>query len=423
MRKLTDPQVWSKLMLSLAVFILALAVWPSAQTTNAPAPVVTGPAKLLAPALDLLSLDAAKLTFGLDKFEALKGKVFAIPLWQYIAFILYLVIAFFVTKATDWLISGRLKKWAAGTQNKFDDLLLELLRGPLKFVLFLLFFQIGLQVFPWPLWLEEWLKRGLYVAIAISITYIIIKLVDLLVDHWRQRTVLSEDRSFNDQIFPLVKKTLKFFVIVVSVLVTSDNLGLKLTSVIASLSIGSLALGLAAQDTLANFFGAFAILIDKPFRLGDQIQVNNVDGVVETIGLRSTRIRHPDGHLITIPNKTMGSATITNVSSRPTIRTLMNLGIASSTSPEKTHRTILLLNEIFRAHPKTHDVIVSFNRIADSSLNIHVIHWLSSTDPKEHLAVLSELNLEVTKRFGQEQIELAYPTQTVYIRQEGGLPE
>ena len=397
-----------------------MALWPNAQTTNAPA--AAAPASLHLHALDLLNLESTKLTFGLDRFEALQTKMFAIPLWQYIAFLLYMVIAFYVAKATDWLISGRLKKWAEKTQNKFDDLLLELLRGPLKFVLFLLFLHIGLQVFTWPPWIENWLRKGLYVAVAVSFTYMIIKLVDMIVDHWRQRTMLSDDRSFNDQLFPLVKKTLKFFVVVVSVLVTSDNLGLKLTSVIASLSIGSLALGLAAQDTLANFFGAFAILVDKPFRLGDQIQLSGVEGVVETIGLRSTRVRHPDGHLITVPNKTMGSATITNVSRRPTIRTLMNLGIASATSPEKTQRAILLLNEIFRAHPKTHDVIVSFNRIADSSLNLHVIHWLSSTDPKEHLAALSELNLEVTKRFGQENIELAYPTQTVYIRQEGGLP-
>ena len=113
--------------------------------------------------------------------------------------------------------------------------------------------------------------------------------------------------------FPIIRKSLKVFIIVVAALVTLDNLGVNITAAIASLSIGGLAVGLAAQDTLANLFGAVAIFLDKPFKVGDRIQVDNVDGPVESIGLRSTRVRNLDGHLVTIPNKTMGNATITNV--------------------------------------------------------------------------------------------------------------
>src|SRR6185436_18500427 len=139
--------------------------------------------------------------------------------------------------------------------------------------------------------------------------------------------------------------TLKVFIVVIAVLVTSQNLGLNITGVLASLSIGGLALGLAAQDTVANLFGAVAVFADKPFQIGDTIKLEGIEGTVETIGLRSTRIRNPDGHLITVPNKTMGNATITNITRRPTIRTIMDLGLTYDTPPAKVRRATEILNE------------------------------------------------------------------------------
>src|SRR6185436_7683335 len=110
-------------------------------------------------------------------------------------------------------------------------------------------------------------------------------------------------------------------------------------------------LGLAAQDTLANLFGAVAIFIDKPFRIGDRIKLESIEGDVETIGMRSTRIRNLDGHLITVPNKTMGNATITNVTRRPSIKTEMNLGLTYDTPTDKVKRALDILEETYRKHP------------------------------------------------------------------------
>jgi MscS family membrane protein len=163
------------------------------------------------------------------------------------------------------------------------------------------------------------LSKGFTIVVAISLTYMAMKFIDLLLNFWRQRSAAREDETFNKQLFPIIRKTLKVFVIVVAAMVTLDNLGINITAAIASLSIGGLAVGLAAQDTLANLFGAIAIFLDKPFKIGDRIQIDNVDGPVESIGLRSTRVRNLDGHLVTIPNKTMGNAPIINIAARPNI--------------------------------------------------------------------------------------------------------
>jgi MscS family membrane protein len=206
-------------------------------------------------------------------------------------------------------------------------------------------------------------------------------------------------------------------------LVTSQNLGLNVTGLIASLSIGGLAIGLAAQDTLGNLFGAMAVLMDKPFKVGDRIKLDNVDGTVETIGFRSTRVRNLDGHLVTVPNKTMGNATITNISRRPNIKSVMNFGITYDTSPEKVQRAVAILEEVYRAHPMTHDVLISFDKFNDCSLNLLVIYWWKSTVHKDFLAGMQEFNLKIKQRFGAEGIEFAFPSQTVYLKQDSGEPK
>src|SRR5205807_930518 len=150
-----------------------------------------------------------------------------------------------------------------------------------------------------------------------------------------ERTHHEGDHKFNTQLFSILRKSLNTFVVIVAVLVTASNIGINITAAITSLSIGGLAVGLAAQDTLANLFGAIAIYGDKPFRVGDSIKLDVAEGVVETVGMRSTRVRHPEGYLISVPNKTMGNAAISNLTQRENIKTTMNLALARNLPADK----------------------------------------------------------------------------------------
>ena len=399
---------------------LALPPWLAAQT-NTNAVVATNAPARATPATNLLTQLAAErrelLTFGLDNFEPLRTTFLGNPLWQYLASLIYIVLAFYVAKFLDWLTRVWLRRFTGKTKTTVDDQLLELLNGPIKVVTFVVFLHIGLSIFHWPPLAELWLHKAFVVILAVSLTYRALKVTDVLVDLWRGRAVDLE-KGMNDQLFIVIRKGLKAFLLVIAALVTMQNLGVNVTAAIASLSIGGLAIGLAAQDTLANLFGAVAIFADKPFRVGDRIKLDTVDGQVETIGLRSTRVRSLDGHLITIPNKTMGSATITNVTARPNIKTEMNLGLTYDTPTAKVQRASALLEEIYRAHPLTSDVWISFNRFDASALNIYVVHWWNGVEPKAHLAGMQELNLEIKRRFEAEGIEFAFPTQTVHLRRK-----
>ena len=216
--------------------------------------------------------------------------------------------------------------------------------------------------------------------------------------------------------FPFISKVGKTALVIAAVMLTAENLGWEIKSLLAGLSVGGLALGLAAQDTVANLFGAVAIFLDKPFHIGDRIKVEDVDGTVEGIGLRSTRVRNLDGHHVTIPNKLMGNAIITNITRRPTIKTEMNLGLTYDTPMEKVKRATLILEEIFQTNPRTADLIISFNKFADSALNILVVHIWNGTDAKTHFAEMQALNLQIKQRFDAEKIEFAFPTQTIHLK-------
>jgi MscS family membrane protein len=358
------------------------------------------------------------LTFGLDRISWLRGEVLGNPLWQYIASLLYIVLAFYAAKLLDSFIQKQLLRWASRTKTRLSQLVPELLRGPVKIVTFVVLLQLGLGLFPWPEWEANIVATCLKLIVAGSLTYVGIKFVDLLMGVWQQRVESSQDGMLDMHLFPIIRKTFKIFVVVVAVLVTSQNLGMNVTGLLASLSIGGLAVGLAAQDTLSNLFGAVAIFADKPFRVGDRIQLDSIDGTVEAIGLRSTRVRNQDGFLVSIPNKNMANANIVNVSKRPNIKTVMNVGLTYDTSSLQIERAMQIIDEIYRPHPKTADLLISFNKFEASSLNILVVHWWNSTDFKEYLLGFQKLNLELKRRFDAESLSFAFPSQTVYLRQD-----
>jgi MscS family membrane protein len=387
-----------------------MAVLPAAEAAGA-APAATNVAAATPAPSDAVGQLLVRVSF-------LQTEVFGEPLWKYLAFLAYIALAFLSAYLVNWLVSGRLKAWAARTATQYDDILLQVVQGPVKVITFVIVLNFGLRVFAWPVVVQDYLSKGLRVVVAWSLTFMVIKAMDLLLVFWRQRAAAAEDVFFNQQLFPLVRRVGKYFIILIAALLTAQNLGIEITSLLAGLSIGGLAIGLAAQDTLANLFGAVALFMDKPCAVGDRVKVEGYDGVVEEIGLRSTRIRNLDGHLVTIPNKTMANASITNISKRPNIRTVMTIGITYDTPAEKVKLAGDIITEVFKSHPMTADVWVSFNQFADCSLSFLVIHWWNSTDYKAYLAGMQEMNLTLKARFDAAGLSFAFPTRTLYVKQD-----
>jgi MscS family membrane protein len=364
-----------------------------------------------------------ELSFWINHVPGMETPFLGIPRWQYAASLLYLILAISVSRALDWLIRNRLKHWASKTDTEWDDILVKLADGPVKAITLVFLIHIGLELYNWPLWLEINISRLSLIVGAVALTFIALRVIDLAIAAWRRQPKQGGDVAFNDQFVLLIGKLLKAVLILITSLTLLGNLGVDITAILGSVSVLGLAFGLAAQDSVANLFGAVAVFVDKPFKVGDRIKVgSDVDGVVEAMGLRATQVRNADGFLITLPNKSVGNNTVINVSARPSIRTVLNYGLTYDTPAHRIDFAASLLRSIFTAHSLTGECQVTFNRFDASALNIEVNHQCLTRDLPTYQTALHGLNLQVKERFDAEKLEFAFPTQTVFLKKDTSVP-
>ena len=250
-------------------------------------------------------------------------------------------------------------------------------------------------------------------------------LVDV-VDAWLAGLAAKTASKLDDMLVPLVRTSLRMTVVIVTFLQVAQAVaGAQITTILAGFGIGAMAIGLAAQDTIKNFFGSLMLFSDRPFEMGDRITVDGHDGPVENVGFRSTRIRTLDGHLVTIPNGELANKTIRNIGKRPFIRRSMNLGVTYDTPPEKIQRAMEIVRETLDNHEGMNPEYpprVFFNEFNDSSLNIFAMYWHFPADWWAFCALNERVNFEILRRFNEEGIEFAFPTQTLFLAGDPNRP-
>jgi len=261
-------------------------------------------------------------------------------------------------------------------------------------------------------------QRAADIAGAFAIIWFIYRLISI-VDIQLKKWAAATDSTIDDVLAPLVGKSLRVFIVLIGSIVMIQNLtGIRIGPLLASLGIGGLAVALAAREPIANFFGTLTILFDKPFQVGERIVVGNHDGVVESVGFRSSRIRTLTGHLVAIPNEKLVNSNVENIGRRPHIRWLTNITITYDTPPEKVEKAVQVIREILDNHEGMKDDFpprVFFNGFNDSSLNITVLAWYHPPDYWAYQGWLQKTCLEIMQKFEAEGIEFAFPTHTVYV--------
>ena len=260
-------------------------------------------------------------------------------------------------------------------------------------------------------------QKSANIAGTVALIWFLYGLV-MLLDARLKRWAISTTSDIDDIIVPLVGKTLRVFIVIVGGMVVLKNLtGIEIGPLLASLGIGGLAVALAAKDSIANFFGTLTILFDKPFQVGERIVIDSYDGVVESVGFRSSRIRTLTGHLVTIPNEKLINSTVENIGKRPHIRWLTNIGITYDTPPEKVAEAVSILETILADHEgqhPDHPPRVFFNGFNDWSLNLMVVLWYHPPDYWDYQVFQQRTCLEILRRFQDAGIDFAFPSQTVY---------
>ncbi len=230
--------------------------------------------------------------------------------------------------------------------------------------------------------------------------------------------VSKTESTADDQLAPFATKTLKVLVVVLGALMIFQGFGLNVMSLLAGLGLGGLALALAAQDTAANVFGSITILMDQPFKIGDYVKVQDVEGLVEEIGFRSTRVRTFYNSVVSIPNATVAKEKIDNMGERPMRRIRHTLGIHYDTPTKKIEEFCDGLRYAISQHDKVdkETVIVIFNGCGDSALNILVNFHIVVFDNVQENELQQKILLEALDLARKLKVDYAYPTRTVYMQ-------
>jgi MscS family membrane protein len=357
-----------------------------------------------------------------DGASLVREILWGIPLWRFVAAVVIVFFGFLSRRLITFVFNSVLKKRADRTRIKWDDDALELLPAPLALVAQILIWYLAavlLGLPTEPIDVRTFVYHGLQVALAVGVSWFAFRFVDVL-SRALARAAAKTETKLDDQLVPMLRKTTKVILTITVSVMVIQNLGYSVTSLLASLGVGGLALALAAKDTVANFFGSVIVFTDRPFQVGDWIEFSGIEGTVEEVGFRTTRVRRFDKSLVTVPNQAFSTSPITNHSRRPIRRIKLTVGLTYETNAEQMRNFLSKVRGLVADHPDIDQTFhfVHFTDFGDSSLNLQVYCFTKSIVWKEYLAAREDLMLQIMDAVAEHGLEIAFPTRTVYLRDE-----
>ena len=327
-----------------------------------------------------------------------------------------LLLGWLLAKSISWFGSVILLKLASRSANTVDDALVVALRRPVVVLVTVLSFVVGYQQLQFTERVDLWMYRVFHVAVALAVTWTFARAMDAIIHAFLGSRKADGQRSDKDQLIPTIRSGVKILIWGLGVVVALNNAGYDVSALLAGIGIGGLALAMAAKDSVANIFGGITVFTDKPFRTGDRIRIEGHDGVVQEVGIRSTRIKTLQGPTVVVPNFKFTDSVVENVTMEPSRRVAHELGLVYETSPARMEEALAILNGLVNENQMilTEERSVSFTAFKDFSLGIQFIYYIRKD--ADIFATQTRIHLEIMRRFAAAGLEFAYPTQVEYSR-------
>ena len=340
--------------------------------------------------------------------------------WRYFAYLAIVLLSIVLSKMINYSSERIVSRFTRKTRFKADDVIVKVLRRPLSVIALFSGIYLGLYLltFKGQSIPSLSLIRHTYVLVmTVLIVYVVARLYGDLLSHYLKPVVEETETRLDDQLLPLVVKGGKMVIWALGIMIALENVDVDVAGLLAGLGIGGLALAMAAKDTISNVFGGASVFTDKPFEIGDTITVSGTTGTVEEIGVRSTRMRTFEDTIFILPNQAFIDSPVENLSRRRKRKKDIDLGLTYDTTPEQLEeaKQILaqILNDVGGIEP---DPTIRFNAFGDSALIVKLIYWVS--DVSGYFPKIGQVNDEILKRFNEAGLEFAFPSQTVYLKQE-----
>ncbi|HIP30300.1 MAG TPA: mechanosensitive ion channel family protein [Sulfurospirillum arcachonense] len=347
--------------------------------------------------------------------ELLEYTIFDIKATDIIISIGILFIAYFFKLQLTKIILKNIRLVTAKTKTNLDDKLLGIIEPPLKFSVLILGFYFA----------EQWISIEGFQPIATSIE----KTLIVFTIFWTLYRAINEfsyiftnfsskfGKNLDEDISNFIIKFLKVIILIIGAMTILDGWGINVGAFVASLGLIGMAFALAAKDTAANLFGSLVIFSDKPFKKGDWILTPDVEGTIESIGIRSTRVRTFAQALVSIPNAVIANSAITNWSLMGKRRIKMRLGLTYSTNAIQMENILNDLRQMLKKHPDVHQdtIMIYFDKFEDSSLSLFCYFFTTTTVWAEYLQVKENINLKMMKIIEDNGASFAFPSQSIYV--------
>jgi MscS family membrane protein len=315
-----------------------------------------------------------------------------------------------------FLIKNIFGKIAEKTETKIDDTIVLILNKIAVFVLVLggLYFAFKALIIPENIWVV--IENVFQVILILKIIQAVTMLVDSLMENYLGRYLASKGH-FDIQLTKLTGRIINIALWVIGISLILRVFNYDITAIITGLGIGGLAIALAAQDTLGNFFSSVSIIADRPFKTGDIIKFGAYEGTITDIGMRTTRLETYFGTQIAVPNSELAKSVVENLSRRKSRRCDGKLGIVYSSKPAQIKKALSIIKDILKKNKEiTEDFRVNFTEYDDSSLRIEYTYFVKEPDDYNlFMKTKNSINLEIKEAFEKAKIELAFPTHTIYM--------
>jgi MscS family membrane protein len=350
-----------------------------------------------------------------------KHEVAGVPLWQWVAILVALPIA----AAIGWLILVLLEipvRWWARRRGQAEIANWRSVSAPAWLLTGTLVHQMFVRYLGVALLPRHYYFQTTSIALIVSVTWIAWRIARWLLRRVRNRA-LARGHAGTGSLMLLGERILKAIIFGLGVLAVLGSLGFNMSTALAGLGIGGLAIGFGAQQTIANLFGGVSVLGDEVFRVGDVCRFGDRTGVVEDIGLRSTRIRTEERTLLAIPNGTVATINLENLSRRDKILFKTTLGLRPESKPDHVRFVLAEIRRLLYSHPKveTKTVRVRLTDVAGSSLSVELLSYVLTRDFNEFAAVREDLLLRIMDVMEDSGGGLALPSQTLYLSRDSGV--
>ncbi len=307
---------------------------------------------------------------------------------------------------------------------QFDGVVIGALSLPIAIAIILSGFYLGVNFLYLPYELKTHVNNGILTAFILCIIVFFDRFVSELVERYLADTLSKRTKmEIDDQIIVLTKKLVKLTIWIVGLVLILSNLGYDVKTLLTGLGIGGLAVALASQNLVSNLIGGFIIITDKPFKIGNWVKFSGGIGIVEDIGIRSTKIRSTDNSIIVVPNSKLVDEIIQNVPSKNKWKVSSTIGLTYGTSVDGLKKAMNIIKNILLNHPniEKEPMTIYFKEYGDWSLNILVVYYIHNTKRngyQTYINTVNEVNLKIKEEFDKEGLEFAFPTQTVYLKKD-----